>query len=131
MEEERRLAFVAMTRAEKSLILTDAEGRNFNNTYRYPSRFVLDIDRKYISYDSELPEDLLRQTKDWIMKGPGSAITKQELPFHEKDRVFHKVFGEGTIQKINFREGSVEIKFDRFERERVLTIAALDKMEKR
>lgn len=131
MEEERRLAFVAMTRAEKGLILSDAEGRNFNNTYRYPSRFILDIDRPYIQYDEELPEDLIRKTENWIRKGPGASIRRDELPFHEKDRVFHKVFGEGTIQKINFKEGSVEIRFDRFERERVLSLSALDKMEKR
>ncbi len=131
MEEERRLAFVAMTRAEKGLILSDAEGRNFNNTFRYPSRFILDIDRPYIQYDEELPEDLIRKTENWIRKGPGVSIRRDELPFHEKDRVFHKVFGEGTIQKINFKEGSVEIRFDRFERERVLSLSALDKMEKR
>ena len=43
MEEERRLAFVAMTRAEKRLYLTEAEGRNFDGSPRYPSRFLLDI----------------------------------------------------------------------------------------
>lgn len=39
MEEERRLAFVAVTRAEKGLFLTEAEGRNFDGSMRYPSRF--------------------------------------------------------------------------------------------
>lgn len=39
MEEERRLAFVAMTRAEQGLYLSEAAGRNFDGTDRYPSRF--------------------------------------------------------------------------------------------
>lgn len=39
MEEERRLAFVAMTRAQKGLYLSEAEGRNFDGSPRYPSRF--------------------------------------------------------------------------------------------
>ena len=43
MEEERRLAFVAMTRAQKGLYLSEAEGRNFDGSPRYPSRFLLII----------------------------------------------------------------------------------------
>ena len=43
MEEERRLAFVAMTRAQKGLYLSEAEGRNFDGSPRYPSRFLMDI----------------------------------------------------------------------------------------
>ena len=48
MEEERRLAFVALTRAEKGLYLSEADGRNFDGTPRYPSRFLLDIDRNLL-----------------------------------------------------------------------------------
>ena len=43
MEEERRLAFVAMTRAEKRLYLSEAKGRNIDGSPRYPSRFLLDV----------------------------------------------------------------------------------------
>ena len=50
MEEERRLAFVAVTRAEKELYITEAEGRNFDGTPRYPSRFILDIDQHLLHY---------------------------------------------------------------------------------
>ena len=54
MEEERRLAFVAVTRAEKGLFLTEAEGRNFDGSMRYPSRFLLDIDEKYLNHTEQL-----------------------------------------------------------------------------
>lgn len=47
MEEERRLAFVAMTRAQKGLYLSEAEGRNFDGSPRYPSRFLLDIEPRH------------------------------------------------------------------------------------
>lgn len=47
MEEERRLAFVAMTRAQKGLYLSEAEGRNFDGFPRYPSRFLLDIEPRH------------------------------------------------------------------------------------
>ena len=39
MEEERRLAFVALTRAEKGLYLSEADGWNLDGSPRYPSRF--------------------------------------------------------------------------------------------
>ena len=57
MEEERRLAFVAVTRAEKGLFLTEAEGRNFDGSMRYPSRFLLDIDEKYLTHTEPLAKD--------------------------------------------------------------------------
>ena len=41
MEEERRLAFVALTRAERGLYLSEADGRNFDGSPRYPSRWRL------------------------------------------------------------------------------------------
>ena len=50
MEEERRLAFVAMTRAQKGLYLSEAEGRNFDGSPRYPSRFLLDIEPALLDY---------------------------------------------------------------------------------
>ena len=37
MEEERRLAFVAMSRAMKSLFLSESHGKNFDGSTRYPS----------------------------------------------------------------------------------------------
>ena len=50
MEEERRLAFVAMSRAMKSLFLSESHGKNFDGSTRYPSRFILDIDQKFLEY---------------------------------------------------------------------------------
>ena len=63
MEEERRLAFVAMTRAEKALYITEAGGANLDGSPRYPSRFILDIDRDKLEFDS--PE----KVKPEVFKG--------------------------------------------------------------
>lgn len=59
LEEERRLLYVAITRAEKHCILTSAKNR-----FRYgrvefgnPSRFIKEIDPKFIEEDSEMPRD--------------------------------------------------------------------------
>ena len=59
LEEERRLLYVAITRAEKHCILTSAKNR-----FRYgkmefgnPSRFIKEIDSAFIQEDSEMPHD--------------------------------------------------------------------------
>ena len=59
LEEERRLLYVAITRAEKHCVLTSAKNR-----FRYgkmefgnPSRFIKEIDSAFIQVDSEMPHD--------------------------------------------------------------------------
>ena len=66
MEEERRLAFVAMTRAEKALYLTDAEGRNHDGSFRYPSRFIFNINRELLLYTAELDSGLVDEAGAFI-----------------------------------------------------------------
>ena len=61
-EEERRLAFVAMTRAEKALHISAADGRNFDGSPRYPSRFILDIEQSLLSYTRPPREGCLLYT---------------------------------------------------------------------
>lgn len=59
LEEERRLLYVAITRAEKHCVLTSSKNR-----FRYgkmefgnPSRFIKEIDSAFIQEDSEMPHD--------------------------------------------------------------------------
>ena len=66
MEEERRLAFVAMTRAEKRLYLSEAEGRNLDGSPKFPSRFILDIDDELLEHTAPLQDALIRDAKDYI-----------------------------------------------------------------
>ena len=66
MEEERRLAFVAMSRAMKSLFLSESHGKNFDGSTRYPSRFILDIDQKFLEYVKKPEDTLIAETKNYI-----------------------------------------------------------------
>ena len=102
MEEERRLAFVALTRAEKGLYLSEADGRNFDGSPRYPSRFLLDIDRELLSFTHEVDETLLREAADdvarrdkYLREDDGDGT----LPIGQ--RVRHAVFGEGTVLDVD------------------------------
>lgn len=113
MEEERRLAFVAMTRAEKALYLTMSDGRNIDGSPRYPSRFVLDIDQNLIDYTAPPDEGLIKETQDYIktkdrlLEGAASENT-----YKPGDRIVHFIFGPGEIVDIDAAKKAWVIQFD-------------------
>jgi DNA helicase II / ATP-dependent DNA helicase PcrA len=113
MEEERRLAFVALTRAQKTLTLTDAEGRNLDGSLRYPSRFIFDVDRTYLAYDVELDESFTKGARSCIaMSESGLESLDAAADFAENDRVRHAILGTGTITGMDYNHKAYLIKFD-------------------
>ena len=129
MEEERRLAFVALTRAEKGLYLSEADGWNFDGSPRYPSRFLLDIDRELLSFTHEVAETLLREAaydvarRDKYLREDDGDGT---LPIGQ--RVRHAVFGEGTVVDVDLNKGAHVIQFDGMGTPRSISLRA--KLEK-
>lgn len=121
LEEERRMAYVACTRAERGLYISDAEGLNYDDSFRYPSRFIFNIDREAIDYVNELPQRLVDDTKSYIAANE-SRYMPIDTELKPGDRVRHKVFGEGTITGIRGDIGCYVVKFDRVETERNLKI---------
>ena len=156
LEEERRLLYVAITRAEQECYLTYASQRwkngqvNFSN----PSRFLKDIDRQYIQQLSAVstqpsPWTEMPMRSSWgetAQRSPWGERTAQSSRGREQstpvaarplkpttglrpktivqdsvstewkqgDRVDHKVFGQGTVQRV-YRENDnekIEIEFD-------------------
>ncbi len=121
LEEERRMAYVACTRAERGLYISDAEGLNYDESFRYPSRFIFNIDREAIDYVNELPQRLVDDTKSYIAANE-SRYMPLDTELKPGDRVRHKVFGEGTITGIRGDIGCYVVKFDMVETERNLKI---------
>ena len=121
LEEERRMAYVACTRAERGLYISDAEGLNYDESFRYPSRFIFNIDREAIDYVNELPQRLIDDTKSYIAANE-SRYMPLDTELKPGDRVRHKVFGEGTITGIRGDIGCYVVKFDMVETERNLKI---------
>lgn len=102
MEEERRLAFVAMTRAQKGLYLSEAEGRNFDGSPRYPSRFLLDIEPALLDYTQKPQEGLIRETKDYLVINERYlADEENQLSLAVGQRVKHNIFGSGTVVDVD------------------------------
>ncbi|MEO5558738.1 MAG: UvrD-helicase domain-containing protein [Dokdonella sp.] len=95
LEEERRLAYVGITRARERLLLTYAESRRMHGveSYARPSRFL-----------AEIPAELLREVRPRVQvsrpafagryadSSPGAAV-----PFKLGQRVGHASFGEGVV----------------------------------
>lgn len=128
LEEERRLAYVAFTRAERVLFLSDAEGISFDGLFRYPSRFIFNTDQTYVEYTAELEGTLVEAAKNYISANENKVLALVENEFQVGDRVCHKVFGEGTILEINAQITSFVIKFDRLDTNRNINMRV--KLEK-
>lgn len=103
LEEERRLAYVGVTRAMIKLTLTYAETRRLygKEVYHRPSRFIGELPETCIE-EVRLRASVSRPVNHQRM---GAPVTKNDSGFALGQRVHHAKFGEGTI--INL-EGSGE-----------------------
>ena len=112
MEEERRLAFVACTRAERELYLTCADGTAHDGMPRYPSRFILDIDPDLLDFDTPLADSLVKDACAYVRASDRKLDAEEAGPaFVVGARVRHIVFGEGTVTSIDTDRGAYEIQF--------------------
>jgi DNA helicase-2/ATP-dependent DNA helicase PcrA len=94
LEEERRLCYVGITRAQRNLHLTYAEVRRLHGkeNYHRPSRFI-----------SEIPSHLIKEIRlrssvtRPVSRSPIPHTLQPDLPFTLGRRVVHKKFGEGIV----------------------------------
>ncbi len=98
MEEERRVAYVAATRAMDALTITYSSGyNNFSSSATVQSRFIDEI-----TGFANVPE---RKTKETTLSTSlsfdGDNKVLNEDPHEIGDRILHKAFGEGTIEYID------------------------------
>ena len=113
MEEERRLAFVALTRAKRGLTLSASGGRNFDGSPRYPSRFLLDIDPTLLDCNDGFSESLVREARTAI-ENSQRYLPEQEMQttLSPGQRVRHSVFGLGTVLDVDLEKPALVIQFD-------------------
>jgi DNA helicase-2/ATP-dependent DNA helicase PcrA len=125
MEEERRLCYVAITRARQQLTLSYAESRRLygNTLYNMPSQFI-----------HEIPDELVREIRPQVTT-QRSSYSKHSEPMPKKrgvnetgytvgQRIHHAKFGDGTIIDTEGAGSSarVQINFD-FEGNKWLVLA--------
>ncbi len=116
-EEERRLMYVAVTRAQQALFLTESEGFNISaKTNKYPSRFLAEIKRDLLVTEGVVSPELWKGTKNLSHvldeDFEDERADYNDSPFHLGDTVTHPVFGEGRIVGANKDYTSFEVEFD-------------------
>lgn len=117
LEEERRLAYVAYTRAENSLYLTDSEGYSFETSgAKYTSRFIFEIKRKLLIRKGRLSKEMERMAKRYI-DTVSSPMTCSRIvaKITVGIRLTHKIFGSGEVTNIDVSNRTIEVHFDNSE----------------
>jgi len=110
LEEERRLCYVAFTRAEDRLFLSDSAGLGYDGVSRCPSRFLLNAGAEHVDYHEPLEPALMEEAKRRISKTEDLVPGKKD-PFASNARVSHPIFGPGTV--LAEGEGGLIIQFDK------------------
>ncbi|MDT8413790.1 MAG: 3'-5' exonuclease [Flavobacteriaceae bacterium] len=94
LEEERRLTYVAITRAENRFYMTESEGFNFNTGLsKYPSRFIFEISERFYVRKGELSQEIINEAKQRIR----NEVLESSEKFNIGDLVLHPVWQKGKI----------------------------------
>ncbi|OWV15073.1 ATP-dependent helicase [Fibrobacter sp. UWH1] len=138
LEEERRLAYVALTRAENVLCISDSEDSAGGDVQcRYPSRFLLEMDMDDLDVVQGFTEEWYRAAKEHIAEvdrnrelgenldgesGVDGVVGKKApiAKFGEGDRVVHKIMGAGTVVGVDAENLYYEVKFDKIATHRAI-----------
>ncbi len=98
MEEERRLAYVAFTRAKKQLYISDARGYSYVlEGAKRPSRFIREIDEDCIEHYGNQPEIQAIPRQRLIEESENKVQTSSVTRLRKGEIVEHKSFGEGVV----------------------------------
>lgn len=109
IEEERRLAYVAMTRAREKLYLSESTGYSYIlQKVRTRSRFIDEIDEDQIehigaSFDTGKPKEVILKSAMFLNEQSFEAHLDKRMKtsYKKGDRIEHGVFGEGIVVKVN------------------------------
>jgi DNA helicase-2/ATP-dependent DNA helicase PcrA len=134
LEEERRLCYVGMTRAMRSLTMTHARQRSVfgSRAYGLPSRFLAEIPSDLVERQGQLTGYAAagsgadrgamrpRATASWAsMRADAAAASTDDKAFRLGDDVLHAAFGEGVVTGVE-PGGVVVIRFAKDGSERKL-----------
>jgi DNA helicase-2/ATP-dependent DNA helicase PcrA len=124
LEEERRLAYVGITRARKKLYISHAANRRIYNQWQssIPSRFVGEIPAEHVEKLSGGTYGAQRASgtswKDEVAAILANSSKSAEPRFAKGTRIFHQKFGYGRIQSVS--GDHLEIEFEKAGHKKVL-----------
>ncbi|EJC3743801.1 ATP-dependent DNA helicase PcrA [Enterococcus faecium] len=122
LEEERRLAYVGITRAEEALYLTNAFSRTLygRTQYNRPSRFVEEIDQELLEIEGMRPTPkktpVFAKKTAYSYKQPETAVVPSKSAtggennsWKPGDKVKHKKWGLGTVVRVSGKSKDLEL----------------------
>lgn len=112
LEEERRLCYVAFTRAKDRLFLSDSAGTNYDGSFRYPSRFLFNAEKQNIEYMVPLDPELEERALEQIRRTERMDAPSPRQNEAKGKRVLHPVFGEGVVIGIPRGQEGIIVQFD-------------------
>ncbi|MDQ1164634.1 ATP-dependent exoDNAse (exonuclease V) beta subunit [Flavobacterium sp. SORGH_AS 622] len=119
IEEERRLMYVAVTRAEKRFYITDSEGFNFTTGLnKYPSRFLFEIKEEFYVRKGKLSAEIMQTAKS-----AAAAKTSEDTAFTVGDLVMHPVWNKGKIQNVDKEKNQYMVHFFEMGKEKPIDFA--------
>lgn len=124
LEEERRLCYVAITRAKKRLYLLDSEGFTLNGSRKTPSRFLKEIGEENYRRIGVIPKELddaANAAAAGSLPSPGSAPQKKV-----GDEVCHPAFGKGRVLSYDGKRNTYTVQFEKAASPRTLAAAFVD-----
>ncbi len=131
LEEERRLAYVGITRARKKVFISFCSNRRMYGSWinPVPSRFINELPEEYIDSSSEIDNYQTGRSSHWDSSGfspsyknssAGISVTakdyqkkissKSSHPFKPGTKIFHKKFGYGSV--VHVEGHKLDIKFE-------------------
>lgn len=113
LEEERRLCYVAITRAQETLYLMDSEGQSQNGIKKLPSRFLFEIGEQNYKRVGIISDDLEREAFGYMHR-LDLSIT-EELPPEQQSGaqyVEHHIFGKGRVISFDTKRKVYTVQFE-------------------
>lgn len=131
LEEERRLAYVAFTRARENLYLTESGGYNYaTSTSKESSRFLDEVDETFVKGAGQAAAKEPEYHPTMFNTEYVSSSRRPKSKIKAGDIVVHDDFGEGVVLSVNGNFGDIAFEYPFLTRTMSLNFPKLHKKEK-
>lgn len=124
LEEERRLAYVALTRARKLIFISHAASRLLYGSWvsALPSRFIAELPAEHVEIFAQTglsSGHMAAKSSDPTIRAVAAASPRRSAGgFEEGARVYHQSFGAGTVLSVD--QDKLDIRFDKAGRKKIM-----------